>query len=372
MSKAWNRAFCALLIVFIAALFCINLVSPDREFSDMENRVLAQKPAFSFSALFSGKWTAAYETYLTDQFSFRDSWVAMKYLCERALLKKENNGIYFADNGMLISRFDAPKKERVDKNFEAVEALAQSSGLPTRLMLVPTAAYVYRDALPKNAPSYDQQKLLDRAAGLQNASYVDVSAVLKEHRGDALYYRTDHHWTTSGAYLAYCAYMNALGRGEEIVSRETLEGLKKELPDFYGTLYSQSGARFIKPDTITYYDFPGVTMQQPEKQPVSIYDLSFAEKKDKYAVFFGGNPPLFTIKSQAPGAHGKLMVIKDSFANSLLPYLSQNFAEIEVFDPRYNRQSAAEAAKAFGADQILVLYQTANFASDVNIGLLGA
>lgn len=371
MSKKQAALLCGLFLTFLAVFFALNLAWPDREFSPMENRMLAQRPAFSLSALFSGQWTSDFETYLTDQFPLRDTWVGAKYVCERAMLRQENNGVYFAKGGRLIARFDEPDAKRVEQNFAALDALAENTGLPTRFILVPTAAWVYQDALPRNAPSYDQQTLFDRASQLQSAHYIPVESQLAAHREEYIYYRTDHHWTTRGAYLAYQEYMQAAGRADEILTQEQLEPVKRETPDFYGTLYSQAGARFYDPDTITWYDFPGLTMQEPGGEEHPIYDSSYLAEKDKYSLFFGGNPPLYTIRSSHPGAHGTLLVVKDSFANSLLPYLAQSYTEIHVFDPRYNRASLAEYAEECGAHEILVLYQTANFATDSSIGLLG-
>ena len=169
MSKKQSILLCGLFLLFLAVFSLLNLFWPDREFSEMENRTLASNPPFSFQALFSGQWTTDYETYLTDQFPLRDTWVGIKYVCERAMLRQENNGIYFADGGRLIARFDQPDEARVEQNFQAVEALAQNTGLPTRFVLVPTTAYIYQEDLPKNAPSYDQQQLFDRASQLHTA-----------------------------------------------------------------------------------------------------------------------------------------------------------------------------------------------------------
>lgn len=371
MSRKFSIAFCGMFVGFISVLFLMNLVSRDREFSEMENRTLAQKPKFSVQALLFDKWTENYEKYITDQFTFRDSWVGLKYFSERALLKSENNGIYFADGGRLISRFDTPDEARVEQNFAAIDALAQKAGIPTKIMLAPTSAHVYKDDLPKFAPSYDQNIMFERASKLQNAEYIGVEQALIAAKDEYIYYRTDHHWTTRGAYIAYQEYMENAEREGEMVSQAELEATAVNIADFMGTLQSQAGARNYEADTITYYDFKNVSMSEPEGEEKSIYDLSYTQKKDKYALFFGGNAPILTMKNSDADAKGTLLVIKDSFANSILPYLSQNFKEIHVFDPRYNRTNAAEYAKECGADEILVMYQTANFATDVNIGLLG-
>lgn len=369
MTRKQSFALCALFLAFLCLFPLLELLKPDRQFSPMENRTLAQKPAFSLSRFFSGQWARDSEDYLTDQFPLRDAWVGLKYICERAMLRRENNGVYFAGD-RLIARFDPPDQSRVESNFAAVDRLAQNTGLPTRLLLAPTAAYLYADTLPKNAPSYDQQQLFDRAEGLKTAENIPVAQLLLNHREEPIYYRTDHHWTTQGAYLAYAAYMEAAGRADEILTQPQLEPCRKQVEEFYGTLHSQAGARFYQPDILIYYDFPGLTMEQPGEQAKPIYDLSFADQKDKYALFFGGNPPQFCIRSQNPQAHGTLLVVKDSFANSLLPYLAMSYQQIYVFDPRYNRDSLKEFAAGCGADEILVLYQTANFAEDANIGLL--
>ena len=369
MTKKQSAALCALFLLFLCLFPLLGLLQPDREFSPMENRTLAQKPAFRLSAFFSGQWAQDCESYLTDQFPLRDAWVGLKYVCERAMLRRENNGVYFAGD-RLIARFDPPDQSRVESNFAAVDRLAQNTGLPTRLLLAPTSAYLYADQLPKNAPSYDQQQLFDRAEALETAQNIPVSQLLLERREEPIYYRTDHHWTTQGAYWAYASYMEAAGRREEILAQEDLAPYRRQVKQFYGTLYSQAGARFYQPDAITYYDFPGLAMEQPGDEPQPIYDLSFAEQKDKYSLFFGGNPPQFCIRSQNPQAHGSLLVVKDSFANSLLPYLALSYREIYVFDPRYNRDSLRQFAADCGADEILILYQTANFAQDANIGLL--
>ncbi len=369
MKRKQAVLLCALFLAFLWGFLLLSLLTPSRSFSPMENRTLAQRPEFSLSSFFSGQWARDSEAYLTDQFPLRDTWVGLKYICERAMLRQENNGVYFAGN-RLIARFDPPEESRVESNFAAVDQLAQNTNLPVRLLLAPTSAYVYRDLLPKNAPSYDQQALFNRAEELKTAQNIPIAQLLLENREESIYYRTDHHWTTWGAYLAYAAYMEAAGRQEEIISPQQLEQYQKQATDFYGTLHSQSGARFYQPDTIVYYDFPGLTMEEPGEAPKPIYDLSFVDQKDKYSLFFGGNPPQFCIRNQDPQTHGTLLVVKDSFANSLLPYLALSYREIYVFDPRYNRDSLRQFAADCGADEILVLYQTANFAQDANIGLL--
>lgn len=352
---------CAMFCVFITGGFLWNLLTPDRDFSPMENRTLAQKPEFSFKALFSGQYTADMETYLTDQFAGRDFWVGLKYFGERALLKTENNGVYFAKGGRLVERMDAPAAGRMEKNLAAIEALSQATGLPVHFSLIPSAAWVYREDLPKNAPSWDQGELLSAAAQLEE--YFDLSQVLYDARGTA-FYRTDHHWTSQGAFAAYEVIVRQLG-----FEPLPLPELLRSVPDFYGTLYSQAGARGYGPDVIDVYDAQGLTLwANGEQKP--FYDESFESKKDKYSLFLGGNYPVCVIKNGQNPEGGRLLLIKDSFSNSLVPFLARHYSEVHMIDPRYCKLPMSQYTSQFAFDDVLVLYQTKNFLQDSSVVLV--
>ena len=344
---------------FIAVFFLLLIVMPKSEFSEMENRNLAQMPKFTFERLFNGKFTAEFEEYVTDQFAFRDTWVGMKYFFEKALLKTENNGIYFGKDGYLMTKFVKPDDSRLNINYGAVEKLSASLDIPVRFSLIPMASYVHADKLPGNANPYNQQILLDRAAEMDE--YFDISQALLAHKDEYIYYRTDHHWTSDGAYYAYEKICQEYG----MTPADRV--LRKEYPEFYGTLYSNAGARMVEPDTVTTFMVPELSVKDENGNDIPLYDESFAEKKDKYSVFFGGNPPLVVLDNTEIEEGEKLLLIKDSYSNSLAPYLTHNFDEIHVWDLRANKTSISEYVSANGITQVLVLYSTENFASDTNI-----
>lgn len=353
--------------LIITALFCVflfagllwNILTPDREFSPMENRMLEQRPVFSWQALFDGSYTSDAETWLTDQFAGRDWWVGLKYYCERALLKTENNGIYFADGDRLIERFDAPADGRMEQNLSAVAGLGDVTGLPVHFSLIPSAAWVYREDLPANAPNWDQQLLLDAASDIDG--YFDLSQTLYDVRGLPAFYRTDHHWTTAGAYAAYEVIAREMGFDPLPLPEDGVT-----VSDFYGTLYSQAGARGYAPDEIVYYNIDGLSLWvDGEEKP--IYDLSYADQKDKYSLFLGGNYPACIIRNDQNPDGERLLLIKDSFSNSLVPFLAQHFSEIHLIDPRYYMLPMSEYTQQNDIDRVLVLYQTKNFLQDSSI-----
>ena len=203
-----SALFCAFLGVFLVA----NAVSPDRTFSQMENRNLEQLPVPSVKTLLNGQFMKDFETYTTDQFVGRDGWIALKSTTERVLGKKENNNVYFAAGDTLISRFDEPDGEKVTNNLNYVNNFVENVDIPVTFSLIPTQACIWADRLPAGAPNASQTAILEQAkAAVPGASWADLYTPLWEHKGEDIFYRTDHHWTSLGAYYGYTGLATALG-----------------------------------------------------------------------------------------------------------------------------------------------------------------
>ena len=231
MNKNYARFLSALFCGFLALLFTANALTPDKDFSQVENRALAQKPAVTedtfrlppLSGLFTsdqggdfftGKLMSDYETYVIDQFVLRDTWVAAKAYAEKLVGKKENNDVYFCEDGSLITRFDEPDETRLNRNFNTVSKFAGNTDIPVYFGLIPTQSSVWEYKLPEGAPNYDQNLVLDAAReSVTDAAWIDLTTILNEHRDEAIFYRTDHHWTSLGAYYGYVALMEGLEIG---------------------------------------------------------------------------------------------------------------------------------------------------------------
>lgn len=362
-----NKILSVMFLMFIGTFFVLNTFSADKEFSEKENRVLAQKPEFSVKSLVSGEFTRDYETYITDQFIGRDLWVTLKFFTEKGIQKIENNGVYFGSDDYFFSKFVKPDEKRLSGNLESIQKLIDKNpDVPVSFSLVPTSAHVLRDKLPKHATPYDQSILLNRAAEMYPEHYYDIEKEMMANKITDLYYRTDHHWTSDGAYIAYNSMCEQMGieptaRGEVLAT----------YPDFYGTLYTTAGASGGKSDTVVTYTVPEVTVTDIEGTKLPLYDESYRTKKDKYSVFLGGNHPLLKIENENAKTDEKLLIIKDSFSNALLPYMTDNFSEIHVWDLRFNNVEISKYVKENAIDKITVLYSTENFASDANLFKLG-
>ena len=354
--------FCA----FIAACFFINLATPDREQSERENRVLAQMPQFSADSFFSGAFMQDFESYLTDQFFARDSWVSLKTYAELALCKTDLNGVYVGSDGLLLQKFAEPEAERVAANASFIEKFAANTDVPVYFTVIPSAAAFWSDRLPAYAQNADQLALIEAiCAQTPSAIFVDTAAALAPHAAEAIYYTTDHHWTSLGAYHGYVAAVDAMGLAPTDLGRpiETVE-------NFYGTASSACGLRPGEGDTVELYvpaENAVVTIAEADgERSQGLYDESAKEKSDKYTLFFGGNYPCAVVHSNVSDG-GKLLYIKDSYANACAPYFTANFSEIHMIDLRYYKKSIAEYIRENEIDTVFVAYSAANFVSDTNI-----
>ena len=377
MSKKYALFLTVLFCGFLGVMVTANALTPDREFSQVENRTLAQRPALTLQSLVSGDFMSDYETYVTDQFPGRDGWTAAKAYAEKLVGKQENNGVYFCKDGTLISRFEEPEEKRVTNNVKYVAQFAEKAGIPVYFGLIPTQAWVWADKLPEGAPNADQQAVYSNAAGSLPDAITPVDAlwsILPAHKDEAIFYRTDHHWTSLGAYYGYTAVMEALGRSEEIIPLENYTKTTVST-EFYGTVFSTSGVRWVEPDEMdTYVPEEGVTVTSytydakgnPVAEPRQLYDESYLAKKDKYAMFLGGQQALGVVRT--PNADKpKLLLIRDSYSDSLVPFLTPHFSEIHLIDPRYYKLSASQYIAENSIDMALVLYSVPNFVTDANL-----
>ena len=359
----FNLFLTVLFCLFIGGMFLGSLILPDRTFSPVENRNLAQAPKFSLEAISDGDFMEDAEDYVNDQIIGRDFWVALKAWSERVSGKQENNGVYFAKEDTLINRLDTPDPELLEENAGYVNALVNNVDVPVYFGIIPSAAEIWADRLPAGAPTADEKAIIDGLYNTVQTHTIDLYATLSAHRDEDIYYRTDHHWTSLGAYYGYTALMDAMDL--EAVPLDESQKITVSR-DFYGTLYSTSGVRWLPPDCIDrYISDEGVTVTAyPDgtPQPGSLYVDSYLSEKDKYSSFLGGNKPLCVIETERTDAP-KVLVIRDSYTDSLAPFLTQNFSEIHLFDPRMNLTSVKDYVTQNDIDSVVVLYSISNFVS---------
>ena len=255
--------------------------------------------------------------------------------------------------------------------MDFLNLLAEQSPVPTYFGVIPTSAAIWHERLPQGAPTADEESVIRDLIGESQAAVVDIYDALAAHAGEAVYYRTDHHWTSLGAFYGANALFETMG-----LEPLDLNDYKKTpvTEDFNGTIFSSSGVRWVKPDQIdTYIPGDGVKVTSYfDGTPTegSLYVDSFLEKKDKYSYFLGGRQPLCVLETEHTGAP-KVLVIRDSYSDSLAPFLTERFSEVHLFDPRDNLTSIKSYVAEHDIDAVVVLYSFSNFAGDKNLFLLG-
>jgi hypothetical protein len=372
--KKWLKY--PIVIIFFAFLMSFAVVDelwPKRERSELENRTLAQFPKLTLSSLLekdSDKtWMAKYSEYTQDQVALRDQWINLKSLTETALLKCENNGVWFGKDDYLFAELLSVNEKRFDKNLSALERMCERNPGIVDIMIVPSASLILEDDLPWMAPIADEGAYLDQIDERLGsvATVYDMRPVLNANSDEYIYYRTDHHWTSYGAYLAYSEYVQSKGLTPMDLSQETAI----DVGDFYGTNYSKSRKFGAIPDTITYYDLPNaltilnLNEQGEEVEEVgALYNLSDFDTRDKYKAFLRGNNGYSTLKGNGTGS---ILVVKDSYANCFVPYLVANYADIGIVDFRYTNEKIDSFIARGNYDRVLVLYSFQGFAEDIQL-----
>ena len=371
MSKKFNVFLSALFCAFIGGVCVISLLLPDKDFSPLENRYLKKPPKLSAESLADGKLMEAAEDYVSDHIVGRDFWVAAKAWSERLSGKQENEGVYFGKRDTLINRVKDPDPEKLEQDMGYLDALVGNVSAPVYFGLIPSAAEIWRDRLPAGAPTADERAVIDQLYFSTGASTIDLYGALEAHSEEDLYYRTDHHWTSLGAFYGANAIFEAMGLEPIRLEDYTKTTVSDQ---FYGTSFSTSGVRWLPPDSIdAYVPDQGIKVTSYFKgtpEEGSLYVESWLAEKDKYSYFLGGRQPLCVIENENVDGP-KVLLIRDSYSDSLAPFLTERFSEVHLFDPRNNLNSVKNYVAEHNIDQVIVLYSFANFTTDQNLFVLG-
>ena len=369
-----------LFILLVGTLSIGSIIKKDRDFSPNENRYLATLPKPDMDGIFDGEFQEDFEEYLNDQILGRDSWITIKTALQSACGDTDIGGAYLGKNGYDFEKItqDDVDQELFERNLAAVSeffAKCSSSMEPERLsfLLVPTSGLILKEYLPANAPLFDQNACIDMAAGqMKDYNFIDLRQTLGEHKGEDIYYRTDHHWTSRGAYLGYAEWCARTGRKPYEEDAYTITTVSE---NFRGSLYSKILNYNSAYDKIINYTRMGslaeFTVMEDGKEAQGFYEPQKLSEKDQYAYFFGGNYGELVITrtdaSVTETEEQNLLVIKDSFANAFLPFIAEEYHHIYVLDLRYFSGEVSQYMEENQITEVLVLYNISNFISDKNI-----
>ena len=361
-----------IFILCLLAVMIINFIVPDRESSDEENRMLTSAPELSGGSVLNGDYMDQFESYMSDQFAGRDMFRRVKVLLDRIGGSRMENGVYIGSDGQLMEDIELPDQEHLSANLEAISSFASSySDIPVSMILVPDAACVLSDRLPALASVEDQTQMISmvqRQLG-DSVNWIDAVSVLNKHKGEKIYYKTDHHWTALGAFYVFQTAAPDLGIGEDVSDKYVSYTVSDS---FNGALASVSGVGLGERETIDIYaptavdDDVIVNYVDEAKRTTSLYDSSKLETKDQYGVYLGGNTSLLDIQTVST-SRDRILVVKDSFANCFIPLLAPYYREIVVVDPRYYSGTIEDIMDSYRIADVLFLYSGNTFFTDNSI-----
>lgn len=356
-----------LTIVFSILLFTL----PKHTFSEDENRYLEKFPKFSLETIQNGTFVKSLENYTSDHFPFRRTFLTTKYQTEKLLGKKENKDVYLGKDQYLIEKYTKMDEKNIEKIVMSLNQFKKATkDITVQLMLVPTSITINIDKLPNiTLPSHqleDLNKIINQVEGIEA---IDVYSELKKGKETyPMFYRLDHHWTTYGAYYGYQAFCKK--NNIEPIPLESWNQIEVT-NDFNGTLYSKTNVKGYQSDTIHRLNpkqesFYEVNYVYEKKRTKTFYEEKYLTQKDKYAYFLDGNHPLIEITNQNQKT-GNLLIIKDSYANSFIPLVSEHYHNISVIDPRFYKYSITEYIAQQKIDHVLFLYNINTIEKDLGI-----
>ena len=385
-----NKIDLAITVLFLALIFGFGIsfwVVPDADFSPEENRPLQTIPALSAEEWLDGKISSRLINYYSDQFPLRDGWLTLHAAAELGVGRGESNGVLLGKNGQLaVRRFDAyiSLTERmedtdyydpahVQAGLDAVITLDQTlseANIPLCVLLAPRTIdvtvgdFAYPAALPDQLD--DTIRTAFRDAGINSVELLSAFRDMHEN-GEYIYYRTDHHWTTKGAYTAYTAVMRSWDMGDVILPADFFT--VRSVPDFYGTTYSRSGMLFVPPDTLEIWEAESdsrYTVTDSRGNTViesGFISEKYLSEKDKYGAFLDGTHSVLHITDREAAARGevrpRLLLARDSFANSMVPFLARHF-DICMVNLSGGKTNLSELAAEYDCDRVLIVCNREN------------
>ena len=325
-----------LIVVSIA-----NVFAEKPTVSWNENRTLQEFPSTAPASLFSGNFDEQFEKWFSDHFVSRDMWIELNAIAHKAAGAIENNGVYFAQDGRLVQQFQTVNEATLQANIDTINSFSSDHNVKSNVFLVPTAAWGAASQLPNGACDVDQKALLQEIKQqFPEQTFIDYTELASPSPN--LYYKTDHHWNEQGAYQGYVAIASKVLN--KIPNTFTYNEVSNS---FEGTMYSRSGAFWVHPDSIYEIVPDGIDLQvtvsydDGDTVTDSLYSTERLSTKDQYAYYLDGNHAYVDIKTNT-NTNRKAVIVKDSYAHILMPFLATEYSEIQMVDLRYYRGNVSD------------------------------
>ncbi|MDE7390608.1 MAG: hypothetical protein K2M82_06685 [Lachnospiraceae bacterium] len=365
---------------FIFAVAIMYVALPMSDYSELEKRSLSEMPEVTAENVLNGTFGQKFETYLADHMPMRTFWVGANSYYDMYSGRNGSNGVYKGEDGFLFA-VPVNYSTTLDSNVEYIDEFARSVNLPTYMCIIPSAGYIMGDKLPSRHYEYNDDALIDVVKYdlnelNSNIKYVDVVQDFKlKADSEQLYYKTDHHWTSLGAYECYTTLGRSLGYTPTPKNKFKVE----KYYNFYGTSYGKAGLWDNDGESIELWKNAehtktNITVTIAENGEVtstnSMFFMDNMYSDDQYTTFLDGNHGLVTITNSYVENDKRLLVLRDSYTHCLAPFLADNYSEIVLVDLRYYKGTVSDLVKTENIDQILALYSLDSIINSTDIAYL--
>ncbi|MGE7092707.1 DHHW family protein [Lysinibacillus sp. NPDC048646] len=367
--------------------FVVHVLTVDRPQSEMENRPLeSANISPSPQEIFSGKWSKQVESYISDQFPARDTWMRDYVFFQRAMGKTYLNDKYAVDDesGWIISKPAALKPEEELASF-ATDLQKLSEGLaakniPFTFYSLPAKATYSREPSPSYMPDdagiANNTKLheLVTAAGVDNVRLYDE--MKEEFSAARNFFKTDHHWTMRGAYSGYEALLKTVSErlGETITPIPFDEANTFCLPNqfagswnkiLYMTVDNNEQICYNEPASFaTQFTIYDGTMAEGITAPYeAVYGRAKQMSPDalvNYADAYSRDFAELTIVNENYDSNKHLVVIKDSYFNTIQFHVASHFKTVTILDLRYLEKDVISYLQSMQSDYVVLAYNDRN------------
>lgn len=365
MSNRIAKVLTVIISLIILSFAILFIFSEKKAFSENENRYLQSFPSFSFEDFISGSYIEDFEDFLQDHFPFRDFLIGCKTKFYQLIGHDKVNDVYFGKNNYLIEEFKNTQNK--DRIISILNRFASESDVDISFLLAPTSYEIYSNYLSSLTIGKDEKEIFKYYEENLNFPVISLFSSFESKKDEyQLFYKTDHHWTSYGAYFAYQEFRKFKGLSYHDIDEYKIKEVSN---NFLGTIYSKVLPLSYEKDVISRFDLGNedYVVHYQNRDSYSFYEDSYLNKKDKYSYFLDNNHPLITIENNNLNDSSNILVIKDSYANSMIPFLSSHYETVHVIDPRYYKQSIKEYIKENEIDEVLLIYNILTLDTDLGI-----
>lgn len=382
MKKTNNLFYIVIFFVIVGIVGLFSLAHAPIKISQMENRSLTAIPAFSWKSVIDGSYQEQMEDGMKDQSLIKNSSVRISIALDAAFGRQDRNGTYFNNDGTYV-KMETPNDyndSRVSLNTRILKRFSEESGKPVDIYLIPPKGAAEPKKLPVFAPYLNdvsvRKSVWREIKNDDMMSLVSIEGFMSS--GEGKYFYTDHHYNSYGAYLAARDYQRSRGLGlqdidffDPVTVGDNFHGSLYRKAPLYIAKYDRMTMPSRLPDlSITYrYGYDG--RLRKISHSTSLYEPAYMFTSDKYSVYMGGNHGLTVITNEDRSGGPVLLMVKDSFANSAVPYLIGSYKKIVMIDLRYyGGKSLLDEVAAQDPDRVVVWYETLDYATETRFAQL--